>query len=222
MADDQGVRPLRLEPDPHGCRLRPGDQPRCPEEPGRPTAQRRGGVGIGHLVTHPATLRPHGGDVTGRRLGGLDREVLQQRLLTLRAVVADCARLLAAADAYHAMTEDRPHRPGLSAAAAASQLVEGLHAGRFDRTEVDAVLAAAGQASPRPRAAHPAGLTDREIQVLRLIARGRANKQVAAALGTVLSLSGREQTVLHREQGRPGPGRSASRSAFPGTPTTPP
>lgn len=86
------------------------------------------------------------------------------------------ARLLAAADAYHAMKEDRPHRPGMSASAAASALVDGLHAGRFDHTEVDAVLAAAGQGCPRSKAAHPGGLTDREVEVLRLIARGRANK----------------------------------------------
>jgi DNA-binding NarL/FixJ family response regulator len=30
---------------------------------------------------------------------------------------------------------------------------------------------------------NPAGLTDREVEVLRLIARGRLNKQVAATLG---------------------------------------
>src|SRR5664279_33102 len=43
---------------PHGCRLHPGDQPRCAEDRDVTTAQRRGGVGIGDLVTHPASLRP--------------------------------------------------------------------------------------------------------------------------------------------------------------------
>ena len=96
------------------------------------------------------------------------------------------SRVLAAADAYHSMTEVRPHRPALSQAAAASALLDEAAAGRFGRREVDAVLDAAGQ-SVRPttvaRASHPAGLTDREVEVLRLIARGRANKQVAATLG---------------------------------------
>ena len=97
------------------------------------------------------------------------------------------ARLLAAADAYHAMTEDRPHRPPLAPAAAATQLLDDAAAGRFGRTEVDAVLDAAGQPVPAagraPSSQAAAGLTDREVEVLRLIARGRANKQVATALG---------------------------------------
>ena len=66
------------------------------------------------------------------------------------------ARLLAAADAYHAMTEDRPHRPALAPADAASQLLDEVDAGRFGRVEVDAVLAAAGQAS-RPAPPGPPG-----------------------------------------------------------------
>jgi HD-GYP domain-containing protein (c-di-GMP phosphodiesterase class II) len=93
------------------------------------------------------------------------------------------ARLLAAADAFHAMCEDRPHRPALSPAEAASQLLDQVDAGRFSRVEVDAVLEAAGQSSRPARVARPAGLTEREVDVLRLIGRGRANKEVAAALG---------------------------------------
>lgn len=93
------------------------------------------------------------------------------------------ARLLAAADAFHAMTEDRPHRPALMASDAASQLAAAVDAGRFGRVEVDAVLAAAGQPRLPAAATNPAGLTDREVEVLRLIARGRLNKQVAATLG---------------------------------------
>lgn len=92
-------------------------------------------------------------------------------------------RLLAAADAYHAMTEERPHRPPLTAAGAASQLLDDADGGRFSRPEVDAVLEAAGQASRPASVARPAGLTEREVDVLRLIARGRSNKQVAVSLG---------------------------------------
>lgn len=93
------------------------------------------------------------------------------------------ARLLAAADAYHGMCEDRPHRPAHAPGEAASLLVEEVDAGRLGRAEVDAVLAAAGQAARPPNVARPAGLTEREVDVLRLIGRGLSNKQVAAALG---------------------------------------
>lgn len=92
-------------------------------------------------------------------------------------------RLLAAADVFHAMTEDRPHRPAHTPAAAAEHLLEQVDAGRFGCTEVDAVLQAAGQAVRPPRVARPAGLTEREVDVLRLIARGNANRAVAATLG---------------------------------------
>ena len=57
--------------------------------------------------------------------------------------------LLAAADMYHAMIEDRPHRPALTPANAASQLLDEVDAGRLGRAEVDAVLAVAGQADAR-------------------------------------------------------------------------
>jgi HD-GYP domain-containing protein (c-di-GMP phosphodiesterase class II) len=93
------------------------------------------------------------------------------------------ARLLAAADTYHAMGEDRPHRPALSPADAATQLRDQVDAGRFGRIEVDAVLDAAGQAKRPANVARPVGLTEREVDVLHLIARGHANKAVAAILG---------------------------------------
>jgi HD-GYP domain-containing protein (c-di-GMP phosphodiesterase class II)/DNA-binding CsgD family transcriptional regulator len=92
--------------------------------------------------------------------------------------------LLAAADAYHAMLEDRPHRPALSASTARTELVAAVADGRLGKPEVDAVLEAAGHPVVAPPAEpHPAGLTAREVEVLRLIARGQANKQVAATLG---------------------------------------
>lgn len=104
-----------------------------------------------------------------------------------RGVMGDqlgfAARLLAAADASHAMTEERPYRPALTPAAAAAQLIDEVAAGRLERREVDAVLGAAGHAPRRSRANHPAGLTDREVEVVRLIARGLSNKEVAAKLG---------------------------------------
>ena len=92
------------------------------------------------------------------------------------------ARLVAAADAYQAMTEPRPHRPALAAEAAADRLAERVRDGRVDASAADAVLGAAGQRTGRTRRAWPGGLSDREVEVLRLLARGLSNRQIAARL----------------------------------------
>jgi HD-GYP domain-containing protein (c-di-GMP phosphodiesterase class II) len=91
------------------------------------------------------------------------------------------ARILAAADAYQAMTEPRPHRPARSTEDAARELREDVRRGRLDPDAVDAVLGAAGHRVPRRRTG-PAGLTQREVEVLVLLARGLSNKAIAAML----------------------------------------
>ncbi len=96
--------------------------------------------------------------------------------------IAIGARVLAAADAYQAMTEERPHRPPLSPAEAAAQLSHEVKTGRLDREVVDAVLDTVGQAPAKERAAWPAGLTDREVQVLRLVAQAKREKEIATQL----------------------------------------
>jgi len=98
-------------------------------------------------------------------------------------------RLIAAADAYHAMTEPRAYRPALPAQQAAQELRGDVTAGRFDGDAVDGVLAAAGH-NRRKRHRGPAGLTPREIEVLRLIARGASNRQVAQALNITPKTAG--------------------------------
>jgi HD-GYP domain-containing protein (c-di-GMP phosphodiesterase class II) len=91
------------------------------------------------------------------------------------------ARLLGAADSYHAMTEPRPHRRALSPGEAADILGEEVRRGQLDADAVAAVIEASGQ--PVPRLERPAGLTAREVEVVRLLARGSQTKQVARALG---------------------------------------
>ena len=91
------------------------------------------------------------------------------------------ARVLAAADAYRAMTELRPYREPLPAEQAADELAREASAGRLDADAVTAVIEAAGQQVPRLE--RPAGLTEREAEVVSLLARGLQTKQVARALG---------------------------------------
>ena len=92
------------------------------------------------------------------------------------------ARLLAAADVYDAMTHDRPHRSSLGTAAARAELAGLVRPGALDKRTVDAVLEAAGAKPVRVRQAHPAGLSDREVEVLRLLAQGRTNREIALDL----------------------------------------
>jgi HD-GYP domain-containing protein (c-di-GMP phosphodiesterase class II) len=98
------------------------------------------------------------------------------------AALAASGRILAAADAYRAMTEPRPYRPALSPKAAADALGAEGRAGRLAGEAVDAVLAAAGLRRGK-RPSGPAGLTGREVEVLVLIARGASTRQVARELG---------------------------------------
>jgi HD-GYP domain-containing protein (c-di-GMP phosphodiesterase class II) len=90
-------------------------------------------------------------------------------------------RVLGAADAYVAMTSARPHRAALSGEAATAQLHREVADGHLCRDAVAAVLEAAGHgraAAPPP----PCGLTEREVEVLALLARGQTNKQIGGAL----------------------------------------
>jgi HD-GYP domain-containing protein (c-di-GMP phosphodiesterase class II) len=93
------------------------------------------------------------------------------------------ARVLAAADAFHAMTQPRPYRSPMTSEAAAIELRREARAGCLDPTAVDAVLQAAGHAAGRSRGAGPIGLTAREHEVLGLLAQGLPNKGIARKLG---------------------------------------
>ena len=109
-------------------------------------------------------------------------------------------RILAAADVYAALTSDRPHRPAFRDDEAARTL-EAEAASKLDADAVSCVLAAAGQrAAPLPRR-WPADLTDREVEVLRLIARGRSNREVAERLFISPKTVGRHVENLYAKIG---------------------
>ena len=96
----------------------------------------------------------------------------------VRAAELDrAACLLAAADVLHALGEPRPHRPAVDLPQAA-RILSDLP---LDRDAIRAVLDAAG-APPAALPPLPAGLTERELEILRQLAGGRTVREIAAEL----------------------------------------
>jgi HD-GYP domain-containing protein (c-di-GMP phosphodiesterase class II) len=121
------------------------------------------------------------------------------------------SRILAAADAYAAMTQDRPHRMALPPERAETELLRDASGGRLHPDAVDAVLVAAGHEPPRRRPELPAGLTEREVEVLRLVAAGCGN----AAIGERLVISRRTaETHVQRIYRKIGSSSRASAAMF--------
>ena len=118
---------------------------------------------------------------------------------TPAAGLSKAARLLAAADVYHAMTEPRPYRPALPADRAAETLKEEVRAGRLDTDAVAAVLDVSGQRVFNLE--RPVGLTEREAMVLGLLARGLQTKQMARSLGISAKTADRHVQNIYRKIG---------------------
>jgi len=110
------------------------------------------------------------------------------------SMLSPAARILAAAEVYHAMLEPRPHREARTPEAAAEVLQREVRAGRLDSEAANGVLAAAGHRVRSTRRALVAGLSEREVEVLRLLARGHTKKQI----GEQLTIS--QKTVDHHIQ----------------------
>lgn len=92
------------------------------------------------------------------------------------------ARMLAAADVCHALSEERPYRAKPSRAAAMETLRGEARRGRLDEDCVSALVATVEDAPVSRRRSLP-GLSEREVEVLRLLARSLSNREVARALG---------------------------------------
>ncbi|TIT61037.1 MAG: HD domain-containing protein, partial [Mesorhizobium sp.] len=96
--------------------------------------------------------------------------------------LSPAARILAAAEAFQTSREERPHRKALSSEAAATQLRAAVRDGCICPDAAEAVLSFAGQQSRRALPRALAGMTAREIEVLRLIAAGLTAKEAARKL----------------------------------------
>lgn len=92
------------------------------------------------------------------------------------------ARIVAAADVMAALGEERPHRGPLDDAHAVKELRSMVEDGALDARAAQAVLEARGSTRARKRA-WPGGLSDREVEVVRLVAVGRTNREIGQLLG---------------------------------------
>jgi HD-GYP domain-containing protein (c-di-GMP phosphodiesterase class II) len=144
-----------------------------------PTLGRLAGIAVQHHERLDGSGYPHG--LSGEQVGM-------------------SARLLAAADVYSALCEPRPYRPSRTAEDAAGELRREVAAGRLDGEATNSVLRAAGHRVGRRRE-WPAGLTAREVEVLRLLARGMSNKQIAAQLVISQKTAGSHVEHIYRKTG---------------------
>lgn len=91
-------------------------------------------------------------------------------------------RILSAADVYHSLTEARPYRPASKPEVAMRELQSQARLGKLDSDAVNTVLSAAGHSVKARRKEMVAGLSERELDVLRLLSRGLTIKQMATQL----------------------------------------
>ena len=99
------------------------------------------------------------------------------------------------------MTRPRPHRDRWEPEQAAAELESQVAAGRLDGAAVQAVLAAAGHRQRASRRVLPAGLSEREAQVLELLARGVPNRLIAGQLGITPKTAGHHVEHIYAKIG---------------------
>lgn len=115
------------------------------------------------------------------------------------AALPPASRLLAAADAFQSKTEPRSYRKRLSPEEVSVALAEKTEQGKLDSVTVSAVVEAAGMEPPPIE--RPAGLTEREVEVIGLLARGMQTKQIARALDISAKTADRHIQNVYRKIG---------------------
>jgi HD-GYP domain-containing protein (c-di-GMP phosphodiesterase class II) len=118
----------------------------------------------------------------------------------VRANASDpAACVLAATEIYLGLTADRADRPAFSDEEAAAELRRLDSEGILEPRATRAVLVAAGHGEPstrsRKRLQNPGGLSSREVEVLRLAARGLTTRQIADHL--VISAKTADHHIQH-------------------------
>jgi HD-GYP domain-containing protein (c-di-GMP phosphodiesterase class II) len=119
-------------------------------------------------------------------------------------VLTPAARLLGAADVCAALGEERPHRKALDDEGIQRTMLELIADGALDKRAVHAVLDALGARAHRHvrRQPWPAGLTEREVEVVRLVAIGRTNKEIGHVLGMSWRTAQKHITNVYDKVGR--------------------
>ena len=113
------------------------------------------------------------------------------------------AHLLEAAELFSMLTEEQPRRRPVSFGAAAGLLRDWVSAGRLDGAAASTVIEAAGLPRPRRLLRPPSDtLTRRELEVLRLTARGLSNRAIAAELVISERTVGHHLTHIYDKTGR--------------------
>ena len=99
------------------------------------------------------------------------------------------------------MREARAHRPALEPEKAEAELIREATEGRLDRDAVDAVLAAAGHQPAKRSRELPAGLTQRELEVLLALVVGLSNQGIADGLGISAKTVGHHVQHVYQKAG---------------------
>ena len=99
------------------------------------------------------------------------------------------------------MTHERPYRLALSPGDARDLARRDGARGHARQAVRDAVLEAAGAAAVQVRERRPAGLSEREAEVLRLLAQGRTNKEIARALVITEKTAGHHVEHIYAKAG---------------------
>ncbi len=114
----------------------------------------------------------------------------------LEDVAASC---LAVADVYCALINRRSWRKAYTPDDAADKMLDEVTQGRFPSQAVQALLKVCGHDKQAANIVYPAGLTSREIDILRCLISGMGNNQIADDLGISPKTAENHLTQIYRK-----------------------